>query len=84
MEMLTKDYTTKDLGEAAALMADNQPIRAIHWKDAVAHFVFSDRPTCEALSQRYYLGQLPLDARTLFDTMRGLKRRLYQHERPRQ
>jgi hypothetical protein len=83
MENLTKEYSTKDLGEVAALITAGHRVKALHWKNAVAYFVFADRPTCEDLQQRYYLGQLPLDARTLFDTLRGLKRRLYQHERPR-
>jgi len=37
MASRSRDYQTKDLGEACSLMVSNQPIRAIHWKDAIAY-----------------------------------------------
>jgi hypothetical protein len=76
-------FTTKDIGLCAALAATGQPIKTILWKDNIAYFLFPDRVTCDELQQRYYLGQLSVDARTYYDTLRGIKRRLYSHERPR-
>ena len=70
-------YQTKDIGLATALLTAGQPIKTILWKDAIAYFLFANLAACDDLQQRYYLGQLPLDARSYYDTLRGIKRRLY-------
>ena len=76
-------YQTKDIGLSCSLVCSNQPIKTILWKDAVAYFIFADQAACDALSQRYNLGQLSVDARTYYDTLRGVKRRHYANGRPR-
>ena len=65
-------YTTQDIGLVIALVCSAQPIKTMLWKDEIAYFLFADRTSCEDLEHRYYLGQLPLDARTYYDTLRGM------------
>ena len=67
---------TKDIGLVCSLVCAGQPIKTILWKDDIAYFFFTNRQDCEGLQQRYYLGQLSVDARTYYDTLRGIKRRL--------
>jgi len=76
MEKLPKQHTTRDLGEASALISRDCPLSSLQWKDDTAFFVFDD-PRAVALSHDYFYGELSINARTYYDNLRMLKRRLY-------
>ena len=52
------------------------PLDSIQWKDDTAYFIF-DHSSAAALSHDYFYGELPINARSYYDTLRMLKRRLY-------
>ena len=67
-------YTTKDLGEAVALLSSGVKMNSIDWKERVAYFTFAG--DCESLSREYFFGNLQVNARLFNDNMRSLKSRL--------
>ena len=75
------DYHTKDMGEAAALLTRGCRMRDVQWKDDTAYFIFPDRPQCEAIAKEYFYSDLQVSARTYYDNLRMIKRKLYAGEK---
>ena len=69
-------YNTKDIGEAAALITRGCRLADILWKDGIAFFLFDD-PLAASIGHDYFYADLPLNARTYYDTLRMLKRKIY-------
>ena len=72
------EYLTRDIGEATALVATGLPMRDIQWKNDTAFFIFRDPKRCEDLAREYYFGNLTINARIFYETIRTVKRKLYE------
>lgn len=74
----TEEYTTKDLGEAAALVTAGQALRAIR-SNGTRHFlfVFDDCESCKDVADSFWSNVLKLPARDFHTSLKVLKARLY-------
>lgn len=72
----SKEYFTKDLGEAAALVAKEVKLSRLEKDSSFYWFVF-DRKSCEEITAKYWSGELQLDAKKYNDSLRSLKDRLF-------
>jgi len=75
--MENKLYKTKDLGEAAALIAKEAQLIEIERQGSVCWFVFQDITQCELLSNQYFFGELLVNAREFNDATVRLKSRIF-------
>ena len=75
MEMKEK-YRTKDLAESAVLIVKGQKLFCTEWEGFICWFIFEDLETCINLSDKYFYGELLLNARDLVETMKRLKNRV--------
>lgn len=71
-----KDYFTKDLGEAAALVAEGVRLLHLEKDSSFCWFVF-ERKNSEIVSNKYWSGNLLVDAKKYNDSLRTLKDRLF-------
>ncbi len=75
-------YATTDLGLASSLVALGYELhtleRTINPKKA--RFIFRRVPTIETSANDYWSDRLELNARTLFDSQKMIKNRLYSDE----
>ncbi len=78
---MQEEYLTRDLGEAAALLTKGIAMASIQRKDAIVYFVFRASKKAEQASHDYFLGELRVPARTYYDNLRNLKRRLWSQEK---
>ena len=72
----TKEQFTKDLGEAAALVAKEVKLSRLEKDSSFCWFVF-ERKNCEEISSKYWSGELQLDAKKYNESLRSLKDRLF-------
>lgn len=71
------EYKTKDLAEASALVTKGQEIINIERNGGICHFVFSDNETCKELSNKFFFGDLQVNARGYYEAMNRLKNRIF-------
>lgn len=71
-----KEYFTKDLGEAAAIVAKGVKLSRLEKDSSFCWFVF-DKKSSEEISNKYWSGELQLDAKKYSDSLRSLKDRLF-------
>jgi hypothetical protein len=67
------EYKTKDLPEVAALIIKKQGLIKIQRDGSVCWFVFQHNKKCEEISTAYYFGNLLVNAREFYETMKMLK-----------
>lgn len=71
------EYFTKDIGEAAALLCKGAKLLRLQREGHFFWFVFSDKDSCQSLSNEYWFDQLLVNAKTYQDSLRTLKDRLF-------
>ena len=72
------EYTTKDLGEAAALVAAGQTLLAIRSSGERHYlFVFENHKSSKDLAERFWSNTLKLPARDYHTSIKVLKARVY-------
>jgi hypothetical protein len=76
MEQNNKEYLTKDLGEAAALVAEGVKLHRLEKDSSFCWFVF-EKNNSEETSNKYWSGNLLVDAKKYNDSLRTLKDRLF-------
>ena len=67
------DHKTKDLPEVAALIINKQKLIKIQRDGSICWFIFEHSPKCEEISTEYYFGNLLVNAREYYETMKMLK-----------
>ncbi len=72
----SKEYFTKDLGEAAAIVAKGVKMTRLEKDSSFCWFVF-DRKNCDEISSKYWSGELLIDAKKYNESLRNLKDRLF-------
>lgn len=70
---MTTEYSTKDLGEAGALIVKKQKLIKIDRKGNICWFLFENRVSCMQISKQFFFEDLMVNAREYFDTIRRLK-----------
>lgn len=70
-------YQTKDLYEAAALVAANCQIKNLEPAGGFYFFNFNDLKTCTEISNAYWNNTLKLPVKSFADAIRSLKDRLF-------
>ena len=76
-------YSTRDLGEATALLTSGCVMKDLQWQANKAYFVFDDAEHCKELSQQYFFGGLSLTAKFFYENLRTIKRKLYSEQNAR-
>lgn len=77
MDKIDYGYSTKDLGEAAALIAVGHKLMGLDWKDDIAFFSFYKQEDCKSVASKYFLNELTVSARLYYDTLRSLKHKMF-------
>ncbi len=70
-------YKTKDLGEAGALLVLQQILLAVEKDEKVCWFIFNDKKMCESISNKFYFGELSVNARDYKEKIDRLKNRIF-------
>lgn len=70
-------YKTKDLAEAAALIVKKLPLISIERDCAICWFVFENKKECQLVSNRFFFGELQVNAREYQEAMARLKNRIF-------
>ena len=75
-------YATTDLGLASSLVALGYELHTLERtvNPKKARFIFRRIPTIETSANDYWNDRLQLNARTLFDSQKMIKNRLYSDE----
>lgn len=81
MDNVRDFYTTKDLGEASALLTSNCIMKDMQWKEGKAYFIFDNPIFCKKLSHQYFFENLKLSVRPFYENLRTIKRKLYAEQR---
>jgi hypothetical protein len=76
---IDNEYLTKDLGEASAILASGVKVLRIQRESGVCFFVF-DRLPATSVSEKYWSGELLIDAKTYNETERSLKTRIFSQQ----
>lgn len=77
----SREYTTKDIGEASALITHGCEMTAMRWKDNTAYFTFNrEVERVLSLSDKYFGGGLTVEPRIYHDNLRMLKRRVLSNK----
>lgn len=70
------EYRTKDLGEASALLASGISLLRLERESSYFYFIFENKDT-KIISDKYWFGELLINARHYNDAIRSLKDRLF-------
>ena len=70
-------YKTKDLGEAAALIVRKQRLIDIERVGKTCWFVFENSQNCKELSNKFFFGELLVNARDYHESLSMLKNRIF-------
>ena len=73
----TNEYKTKDLGESAVLILNNQKLVDLLRERNICWFVFQNKDECQRISNEFFFGELFVDARKYKETMDLLKNRIF-------
>lgn len=71
------EFSTKDLGEAAAILCESGTLLRLEREQDFFWFIFLDKKTCEQLSTSYWNGQLQVSAKAYSNALKELKDRLF-------
>jgi len=74
---MTTEYSTKDLGEAGALIVKSQKLIRMDREGKTCWFVFEDKEECEKLSNQFFFGELQVNAREFYEALGRLKNRIF-------
>ena len=74
----TQEYRTKDLAEAAVLIAAGQQLQRIDREGSICFFVYSNKISCEKLSNEFFFGNFQVNARDYYENMNRLKNRIFR------
>lgn len=69
-------YITKDLGIASLLLTLGHEITSITWRGQSAYFAFDNAVECRDKANKYQFGHVLVNARTHFENIKLIKRKL--------
>jgi|GEM_PF-2779367 len=74
---MQKQYKTKDIFEATAMLAKKAKLDSLEREGNYYLFVFDDYSECQKLSTQYWRNELSVMAKDYTDAFRTLKDRLF-------
>lgn len=74
---MKEPYKTKDLAEASALLVMKKTLLKVEREGQICWFVFDDKKNCEKISNNFFFGQLPVNAREYYEAMNRLKNKIF-------
>ncbi|MEK7168392.1 MAG: DUF5659 domain-containing protein [Patescibacteria group bacterium] len=74
-----KEYRTKDLNEAGALLASSIKLIRLDQAQGFCYFVFENHKALE-ISNKFWTGELIVSAKLFSDALRTLKDRLFSQK----
>lgn len=75
---MNQEYKTKDLAEASALITTGNNLKRIEREDRICFFIFEGGENCQKISNKYFFGELMVNARSFYEAMVRLKNRIFQ------
>ena len=75
--MKNEYYKTRDLAESAALLINNQQLIELERQGKICWFYFADLDQCTVLSQKFFFGELMVNAREYHQAITRLKNRIF-------
>jgi hypothetical protein len=76
--MTTEDtYKTRDIGEAGALLLQQQVLLTVERQGSLCWFIFKNQKVCEEISSKFFFGVLTVNAREYKETLDRLKNRIF-------
>lgn len=70
-------FKTKDLSEGALLLVKGQKLIQLERVGKTVYFVFTDKESCEQLSNQYWFGGCLVNAKSYFESIQTLKKRIF-------
>lgn len=74
-------YRTKDLAEAAAMLVCKQKLTSIERQQQTCWFIFAQADKCRKISDKFFFGELLVDARQYHESLSLLKNRIFTYEK---
>lgn len=74
---MKEEYKTRDLAEAGALIVEGQQLKRIERQGQICWFIFENKQKCEELSNKFFFGNLLVNAREFYETLARLKNRIF-------
>jgi hypothetical protein len=74
---MNREYITKDLAEASALMVKRLKLIRIDRIGSICWFVFDDSEACTKISSDFFFGELIVNARSYYEAIQILKNRIF-------
>jgi hypothetical protein len=74
-----KTYKTKDLWEAAALLTSNCKLSSVLRSEKICYFCFENGILSKKLADKYYFGNLNVDAYKYQEAVAKLKREIFKY-----
>ncbi len=75
---MNQEYKTRDLAEATALITSGNSLIGIKRDGKVCFFFFENKEKCIEISNKYFFGELTVNARNFYEAMVRLKNRIFQ------
>lgn len=75
---MNQEYKTKDLAEATALITTGNSLVGIERDGKICFFIFANKEKCIEISNKYFFGELIVNARNFYEAMTRLKNRIFQ------
>ena len=70
-------YKTKDLSESAALLLSKQHLLEIKREGKICWFIFENKQECAQISDKFFFGDLLVNAREYYQALATLKKRIF-------
>lgn len=80
MKIATKEYRTKDLGLASAILAKGIKLLRIERESDICWFIFNETDATP-VAENYWSGELQIDAKSYNEAMRTLKTRIFSQSK---
>ncbi len=74
---MEKYYRTKDLAESASLIVCKMALIRIEKEGNICWFIFENKEKCIDISNKYFFGELLLNAREFHEAITRLKNRIF-------
>lgn len=75
---MNQEFKTRDLAEATALITTGNSLIEIERNGKICFFVFENKEKCNEISNKYFFGELNVNARNFYEAMTRLKNRIFQ------
>lgn len=76
-QTMNDEYKTKDLAESSLLFCKDKKLLRLERQGRIVYFIFSDKISCEELSNQFWFGECLVNARNYYEAIQTLKNRIF-------